>query len=103
MSEDSIKQFFKPDWRKLVLFGVLLLIAYAGSIQSWVFSGKDSGLPKPLLYNLFNPIPFWAIWMYLLAPIFIITGGTLNFAPPWFFWIVNLIYFYVISCLVVFI
>ena len=64
MNKKVVKQFFKPDWKKLVLFGVLILIAFAGSTQSWIFSGKDAGLPKPLFYDFFSPIPFWPIWMY---------------------------------------
>ena len=98
----KIIHFLRPDWKKLVLFGVLVFIAYAGFVQSWVFSGKDAGLPKPFLYDLLNPIPFWPIWMYLITPIFILTGGTLNFAPPWIFWIVNFVYFYLVCCAVVF-
>jgi len=93
----SIKQFLKPDWRKILIFAVFLFIAFAGSIQSWVFRGKDAGEPKPLFFDLLKPIPFWPIWVLLILP--------LTFIKGYFglFWVIQLIYFYLFSCLIIFI
>jgi hypothetical protein len=44
-----------------MVFAVLLFIALAGYAQSWVFSGKDIGLPKPPFFDLLQPLPFWVL------------------------------------------
>ncbi len=103
MNKELMRQFFKPDWRKLTVLAIFFLIVYAGHIQSWVFSGKDLGLPKPRFYDILESVPFWEIWMYLLVPIFILTGGAFNSVPLWVIWIIYLIYFYALSCLIIFI
>ena len=70
----SVRQFLMPNWKKLVVFALFMLIAFAGSTQSWAFSGKDAGLPKPPLYDLFSPYPFWLIW---------VVGGVLGEELVW--------------------
>jgi len=63
-----------------LIFGIFLFIAFAGHIQSWVFSGKDAGNPKPPFFDLLEPFPFWPIWGLLILPLTFIRG------PFWLFW-----------------
>ncbi|MGH9923079.1 MAG: hypothetical protein ACRD38_10035 [Nitrososphaerales archaeon] len=109
----TILQFLKPNWKRLEIFGVFTFIAIAGYMQSWVFSGRDMGLPKPPLFDLLSPFPFWLIWVSLLSPLALLSnalvmigGNETDFVMGGSFWIlsiVNLAYFYVLSCLVIFI
>jgi len=106
-------QFLRPNWKKLVIFAVFAFIAVAGHIQSWVFSGKDMGLPKPPLFDLLSLFPFWLLWVSLLSPLALLSNGLImiggyeiDFVMGGQFWIVsiiNAVYFYVISCLIIFI
>lgn len=71
---DALKQFFRPDWKKLAIFAIFLFIVFAGNTQTWAFSGRDMGEPKPLFYDLFRGIPIWTIWVMLLVPVFILSN-----------------------------
>lgn len=109
----KVKQFVRADRRKFIIFATFMFIAFAGYTQSWVFSGKDIGLPKPLLFDLFAPFPFWIIWTTLLLPLGLLSnvivaigGYKADFimrGPFWLFVIINLAYFYMLSCLITFI
>ena len=113
MNKELIKQFFKPDLMKIVLFMIFMFIAFAGYTQSWVFSGKDMGSPKPPLFDLLAPFPFWVVWVFLLLPLallsnLIVTVGDYDMdfimrGPFWPFGIINVIYFYMLSCLIIFV
>lgn len=113
MKKETIKHFFKPDWKKIPVFVIFMFIAFAGHTQSWVFSGKDAGLPKPPLFDLLRPFPFWVIWILLLLPLGLISnvivavgGYGADFimgGPFWLFWIIQSVYFYTVSCLISFI
>lgn len=113
MNKEAIKQFFKPDLRKIIIFGIFMFIAFAGYTQTWVFSGKDMGLPKPPIFDILAPFPFWVVWLFLISPLALLSnlivaigGYNADFimrGPFWFFGIINLIYFYVLSCLIIFI
>src|SRR3989344_1814073 len=104
MKKETIKQFFKPDLRKIIIFMIFMFIAFGGQTQSWVFSDKDMGLPKPPLFDLLAPFPFWIVWVFLLAPLALLSnlivaigGYDMDFImrePFWLFGIINLIYFY---------
>ena len=100
----TVKQMLKPDWRKLFLFAIFIAIAVGGKIQAWAFSDVP---PKPPLYNLLQPFPIWPIWMFLLMPLALLAlplrllGLDVMGGPPWLFIIANIIYFYLLSCLVV--
>jgi hypothetical protein len=100
----SIKQFLKPDWRRLILFAIFVAIAVGGKIQAWAFSDIP---PKPPLYDLLRPFPIWPMWMFLLMPLALLTlplrlvDIDLMGGPPWLFITANLIYFYLLSCFVV--
>lgn len=100
--------FLKPTPARLVIMVILLLIAYGGYVQSEAFTEKDAGQPALTLASLFQPIPhLWELWVFLLAPL----GLTLRLAgverlfntgPVWFFWTVQALYFYLLSCAVLF-
>jgi len=108
--KEAVKRFFKPDWKRILVFVMLTLVAFAGHMQSWVFSGKDMGLPKPPLFELLAPFPFWVAWVVLLLPlgmlsnvIVAIGGYDADFimrGPFWLFWTIQLLYFYVVSCVI---
>jgi hypothetical protein len=113
MTLGALKQFFKPDWKKLTLFAVFLFIAFAGNTQTWAFSGRDVGEPKPWFYDLFQGIPFWTIWVFLLLPVLMVSnlivavaGYQADFVgrgPWWVMLIIHLVYFYALACLIVFV
>lgn len=100
----TLKEFLKPDWKKALLFGVFVLIAIGGHIQSWAFSDVP---PKPPLYDFLWPFPLWAMWMQLLFPLILlllpirIIGLDVMAAPFWLFVAINGFYFYFLSCLLV--
>jgi hypothetical protein len=103
MKGQAVWQFLKPEWRRLVLFALLVVIAVGGKIQAWAFSDLP---PKPPLYDLLRPLPIWPIWMLLLVPLALVTyplrwvGIDVMGGPPWLFMTANLVYFYLLSCLV---
>jgi hypothetical protein len=100
----TVKRVLRPDWRKLLLFAAFVAIAMGGRIQAWAFSDLP---PKPPLYDLLRPFPIWPIWMLLLMPLALVslplrlTGVDLMGGPLWLFATANLIYFYLLSCLVI--
>ena len=99
-----ILRYVQPDWRKLVLFALLIAIAAGGKIQAYAFSG---GPDKPLLYDLLRPFPIWPLWMFLLLPLALLSwplrlaGVDPLHGPAWLFIAANIAYFYLLSCLVV--
>jgi len=111
-----IKQFLKPDWRKTLVFLIFLFIAFGGHTLSYVFSdGEERGLLKPPLFDLFSRfLPFlWVVWVFLLMPLHLLSsllvaigGYEADFVmrgPFWLFVIIQLIYFYLFSSLIIFI
>lgn len=111
LNKQAIVRFLRPDWKRAVVFAVLLFIALAGYMQSWVFSGKDMGLPKPPFFDLLEPFPFWVLWVASLVPlamlsniIVMLAGYNADFVmrgPFWSFWVIQLLYFYLVSCLAI--
>lgn len=70
----ALQQFFRPDWKKIFVFAIFIFIAFAGNTQTWAFSGRELGEPKPLFYDLLRGIPFWTIWIILLLPILLLSN-----------------------------
>lgn len=102
----ELKRKLRFERRIVILLSVLLFIAFAGYTQSWVFSSKDSGVPKPLLFDILNHFPFWSLWMILLLPLIIISEfftvinlniNLISQSPLWLLVVVNVLYFYVLS------
>jgi len=100
----TVKQILKPDWRKLFLFAIFIAIAVGGKIQAWAFSEAP---PQPPFYDLLQPFPLWPIWMYLLIPLALLVlplrlfGIDVMGGPLWLFTTANIVYFYLLSCLMV--
>ena len=96
-----IQYVLRPNRMRLALFSLLALIAVAAHIQAWAFSQVG---PKPPLYGALAPFPFWAIWVYLVMPLIILSwplkaiGINVWSGPFWAFIVVNAVYFYLISC-----
>mgnify|MGYP000173801779 CR=1 FL=1 len=97
--------FLRPDIRKLTLFGILSFICIGGVIQTYVFIGEESGIPKPPLYDTLRPFDLWLPWIIFALPVHLI-GRLLNF-----WWLIeyfpnigfrlplaSIIYAYTISC-----
>jgi hypothetical protein len=110
MDISLIKRFVRPDRRKIVISVVLLIILWGGQTQAWVFSDKDMGVPKPFLYDLIEPLPFWVISVLLFAPIGMLGNfidAVFGYNPdlflrqPFWGWGTNLLYTYVLSCIIV--
>jgi hypothetical protein len=100
--------FLNPTPARLVITAILLLIAYGGYVQSEVFTEKDAGQPALPLARLFEAIPhLWELWVLLLALLVLtlrLVGAEqlFNTGPVWLFWTLQAFYFYLISCVVVF-
>ena len=111
MNKESIREFLMPDLRKCIVFLVFMFICFAGYIQSWVFSGKDIGSPKPPLFDLLAPFPFWIVWVFLLLPLILLSNLIVAIfrynadfimrGSFWLFWTINFVYFYLLSCLII--
>jgi len=109
MEKKTIKEFLKPDWRKILLFGIFIFVMIAASIQSYAFiDGEEFGIPKPPLYDLLRPFPFWAMSMSLILPLammfvpFRSIGLSHIIWSGWIAWTIETIYFYLVSCFIFF-
>ncbi|MDH5505802.1 MAG: hypothetical protein OEZ02_01105 [Anaerolineae bacterium] len=84
------------------MVAIFIAIATGGQIQAWAFTEAP---PKPPLYDLLRPFPLWSMWLYLLAPLPILfsplklLGIDILAGPPWFFYAANIVYFYLLACL----
>jgi hypothetical protein len=99
----TLKQFLKPDWRKIVLFVVLLFIPLPIPIYGPLL------LPTPAGITLYGYETLWipfilAIWSQISC----LSGS--NCAPYFGNWIVNILFiifilpfYYLLSCLIVWI
>jgi hypothetical protein len=100
--------FLKPTPTRLLITAVLLLIAYGGYVQSEAFTEKNARQPPLPLAPLFEAVPhLWEFWVFLFAPLALTlrlagVGQLFNAGPVWFFWTVQLLYFYLLSCVIVF-
>lgn len=89
-------RFFRPDAVRITLLAVFLVIAFLGWRESAAFSDHGATTPTAL----------WPIWMVLLAPLGLLlllfrkAGFEIDLfrAAPVVFWIVQILYFYVLSC-----
>jgi hypothetical protein len=115
MLKEKFNHFFKPSPWKLLIFGVFMFIAFAGDTVSWCFSGKDAGLPKPILYDFLISSHLdilWVIWVELMLPLSLLSNILVSIGgyetdfimrgPHWLFWIIQIIYFYIIACIIYF-
>ncbi len=99
-----LKKVLRPERKKILLFVLFIAIAIGGKIQAWVFS---DAAPKPLLYDLLRLFPLWTIWIFLLTPLAMLTlplrflGLDVMSGPSWLFILSNIIYFYLLSCIIV--
>jgi hypothetical protein len=99
--------FLKPPTSFLIT-AALLLVAYGGYVQSDAFTEKDAGQPALPLARFFEPIPhLWELWVLLLAPLALtlrLVGveQLFNTGLAWFFRALQLLYFYPVSCVIVF-
>lgn len=108
MMKETMKRFVNPSPNKILLFLLFMVIALAGHTQGWIFV-KDTGMPKPFLFDIIIPFPFWSLWTLLLFPLgllsrIIVTIGGFDAdfimrGSPWLFWTIQTIYFYLCSCL----
>lgn len=92
--KEIIKQFLRPDWRKIVIFFVIMIC--------WIiFFSRGEGYP-PLADVMID---------YIGYPVFLITrqGGEPGaFYGPIYEWnfinlIINIVIWYLISCLIIFV
>lgn len=108
-----MRKFFKPNKARLLLFAVFMLIFIVGRIQTWAFSGKELNIPKPFLYDFLAPLGFvWLIWVFLLYPLDLLSKLLISIGgydsdfimrePYPLFELINVVYFYFLSCLFVF-
>ena len=85
-----MREFFRPTAAKVIVFGVLALIAIGGSLQSSGFGQREPGFLPGL--------PIWPVWMFLLVPVAVVARAVLR-GPAVIFWGVQLVYFYLLACL----
>ena len=97
----------KPTPTSLVITAVLLLIAYGGYVQSEAFTERDADHSALPLARLFEAIPhLWELWVLLLAPLaftlrLVRLQRLFDSGPIWFFWIFQLLYFSLLSYIIV--
>lgn len=109
MHTKKARGFFIPDWQKAALFLIFMLIAGGAYVQSWALDGDESGAPKPPLYDVLDPFPFYVLWIFSALPLImldsIIMSSFHSYTLSYFmsiFWITQGIYFYLLTCLIVF-
>jgi hypothetical protein len=104
---ENATMFLRPTPTRLLITVALLLLAYGGYVQSEGFTDKDAGQPSLPLARLVEPIPhIWELWVLLLAPLalslrLVQVEQLFNTGPTWFFWTLQALYFYLISCVIV--
>jgi len=103
-----IKQFLKPDRRKVFIFLILLLFTFVGYIAmgSMLIDGAGAGPFERFLRNIHFPLPFLIVGLFLMFSVLYLCNffGLNNVtSSPWFFLIIILICFYLFSCLIIFI
>ena len=92
-----LARFLKPNRSRVLLCIAFALIAAGGMIETWAFSDIP---PKPLLYDVLEPLPLWLLWVYLAAPLFTVLAVLkLGNMPSPLFELANAVYFYLLSCL----
>jgi hypothetical protein len=100
--------FLNPTPTRLLITTAFLLVAYGGYLQSEGFTDKDAGQPALPLARLFEPIPhLWELWVLLLAPLaptlrLVRIEHLFNTGPTLLFWTLQALYFYLLSCVIVF-
>jgi hypothetical protein len=100
-----IWRFLRPDIRRVLLFAVFLFIVVGSNIQSYAFiDGEEQGIPKPPLYDLLRPFPFWAMEMSLMLPILLVFMPFRSAGLSYFGWsgLFQVVYFYLFSCFIFF-
>lgn len=93
-----VKNFFKPDKRRLVLFALFSIVAYFAMVQTWGFCKECSS--KPFLYDAIVSFPFWGLWVYLSLPMQLLFS--LIPSQGLILLLANLTYFYLVSCFMVY-
>jgi len=100
------KQFLKPDWRKTVVFIVLFFISSVLSLK------EIKGLPCiladmpfacPEVFSVFFPFPVWISIDRNFSAIPNILYNLRNSSTNWFNLIADIIIWYLLSCLIVWI
>ena len=91
----------------LLIFLLLMFVSGVGFLQSSAFIDRG-GIGNHIVLD---GAPFWVAWAYLLAPLAPISGLSghifgsggdfLHSGLPWIFWTVQIVYFYLISSVVV--
>lgn len=74
-------------------------------IQSYAFiDGEEQGIPKPPLYDLLRPFPFWAMEMSLMLPTLLVFMPFRSIGLSHLGWsgLFQVVYFYLLSCFIVF-
>ena len=104
LSLPTVTKFLRPTWQRVATTVVLVAIAYGGYAQSWAFSGKTRGPPPPALAE---PLPYlWKLWVLLISPFVIplqiVGAGDLVATELWLFWTLQILYFYLLTCLLAF-
>ena len=73
-------------------------------MQSWAFFGKGLGQSAPPLAGVFHPVSLGALDSADRTPMlmFRLVGAQHLFdtGPVWLFWSLQILYFYVISCMI---
>jgi len=108
-SAATLRNFLKPDWRKILLLTLFGLLSAGGEIQAWAFSEHDPQT-KPPLYDLLRPLPFWLVYVVSILPLVWLSAffGSIGLDPLKAGFNANLLwrmalvcYYYLLSCLLV--
>ena len=88
----NLKQFLKPDWRKIVIFLVIFLLNLFLGIKSYSFYSATE-----TIYGY--PLPFLTVYIELLPPATVVNWNFRNLIIHIIVWIV----LYLLSCLIIWI
>ena len=91
-------RLFRPDLLRLLLLAIFVAIAIGGSYEARSFSEEATR-------RFFGA---WTVWMALLAPLglLLIVMDAISLkidlfrAPPAVFWAVQIVYFYLLACVI---
>jgi len=108
-SATTLRNFLKPDWRKILLLTLFGFVSAGGEIQTWAFDEHNPQI-KPPLYDLLRPLPLWFVWIVSLLPLLWLSAFfrgigldplKIGFDANLLWRIALVCYYYLLSCLLV--
>jgi len=87
----TLKQFLKPEWRKILIFVVLLILIVLEGVPVWRYPLCKMGAPCP------KYLDFISLNEFIISKQFWDRGLWFD----WYVFVTEIFLFYIISCLIV--